>query len=283
MSRSTRAALSCSLIVLQCAIAMSLVGCRGLEAVNPSFPIKDQQAHKLLAEMRASPRLATRPVLVLGGYLDTPLMVERMAERYTEPLSPDAPVTAVSFFGLNTFDACRACVIEAVDRAFGASTSDPLDTIEVDVIGYSLGGLVARYAAIPIEGEKRLKIARLFTLAAPHRGAKITRWLSPTETSHEMRPGSALLSILDAELDRIEYEIIPYVLLSDEVVGEWHAAPPGQGPIWAGSLLLRGSHRQIMFDARVIADVCRRLRGEKPLATEPRAPLPRSPREAHIQ
>ncbi len=64
-------------------------------------------------------------------------------------------------------------VIDAVDQKF--PSSDPEVTTEVDVIGYSMGGLAARYAAMPATAvnlsKRRLQIGRLFTISSPHRGA----------------------------------------------------------------------------------------------------------------
>ena len=41
------------------------------------------------------------------------------------------------------------------------------------MLGLSMGGLVARHAALPREDGRRLNVARLFTIATPHRGARL--------------------------------------------------------------------------------------------------------------
>ena len=51
---------------------------------------------------------------------------------------------------------------------------DDSTTYEVDVIGQSMGGLIAVYAALddPTLG-KRVKIRRLYTICSPLQGAKL--------------------------------------------------------------------------------------------------------------
>ena len=85
-------------------------------------------------------------------------------------VATDANITGVSFLFDSDFDACRRRLVEQVDKAF--PTDDPYRTTEVDVIAVSMGGIVARYAALPAapgEHRRQLRIARLFTISSPHR------------------------------------------------------------------------------------------------------------------
>lgn len=63
----------------------------------------------------------------------------------------------------------------------------------VHLIGYSLGGLVARYAVQRLELDR--VVASVATVATPHRGSPLA-WLGPGPAVAQLRPGSALLSDL---------------------------------------------------------------------------------------
>ena len=241
-----------------------LTGC-GAGPVNPAFPVTSGEARTALRQMGSEPRRLERPVVVIGGYMDPNVSTTYLTSRIKALTGDDRVVgVVVGFYG--SFEECREKVIQAVDESF--PNSNPDETKEVDVIGASLGGLVARYAAATSLDERRprrLKIARLFSISSPHQGARMAGGLTLNEIQADMRPGSDFLKHVakcDAEA---QYEVYPYVCRGDWIVGEEHAAPPGVKPIWlTGSPWhLIDGHRGSWHDARIIADIGRRLRGEE--------------------
>ncbi len=272
--RRSRAFVSVSLLTLS---LIAVAGC-ATGIVNPSFPLSVSDAKCELDAMKNAPVELARPVVVAGGYLDPhlgPWWVSRVFRQYTG----DERFVDVSFFFCSTFDQCRTKLIAAVDAAY--PSDDPTWTTEVDVVGISMGGLVARDAAAPPENSaatsRRLRIRRLFTLSSPHRGA---RWASLPcflKLHRDMRIGSDLLVRLNEEARGTEYAIYPYVRLGDLIVGAENAAPPGSPPLWVSDRLLQPAHAAGVVDARIHADVARRLRGESPYTTLPAAAIPASP------
>lgn len=242
-----------------------LAGCAA-PPVNPQFAVTTGEARAALREMRKEPRRLERPVVIIGGYLDPDVSTSYLAARIRDVTGDDRVIGVVVGF-CASFDECREKVIKAVDKAF--PNADPDQTTEVDVIGESLGGLVARYAAAPsLDGRaprRRLNVARLFSISSPHRGARLAGVLALNEFHADMRPGSGFLKYLARCDESAAYEVYPYVCRGDWIVGEEHAAPPGMETIWlAGSPwhFLDG-HRGSLHDARIIADIGRRLRGEE--------------------
>jgi pimeloyl-ACP methyl ester carboxylesterase len=178
----------------------------------------------------------------------------------------------VSFFTCLDLAACRDRLLRAVDRAFPGE--DPTWTTEVDVIAQSMGGLVARYAALPPPEEtgRRLRIARLFTISTPHRGARLA-WLPTLHPLHRsMRPGSPVLQELQSACPQTRYELYPYVGYHDLVVGREHAAPEGRTAWWVDTGPPGLAHLGAMVDPRILADIARRLRGEEPFTRARPAP-----------
>jgi triacylglycerol esterase/lipase EstA (alpha/beta hydrolase family) len=64
----------------------------------------------------------------------------------------------------------------------------------VDLVGHSLGGLIARYYVQRLGGDARVRT--LVTLGTPHAGTRVIPLLTPLPIVRQMRPGSALLEEL---------------------------------------------------------------------------------------
>lgn len=254
-------------------LAMS-VGCVARQ--NPSFPVTTAEAKAALREMRRDPRPLDRPVVIAAGLLDAGMDVSEMAgvlRRVTVNGDRDKIMTA-TFMSLTTgsFDGCRDHLIEKIERTWGGTGTG--ETIEVDVIGFSMGGLVARHASRPrTDGGTRLVIRRLFTISTPHRGARMAGMPTFDDRTIDMRAGSDFLTALDDALPAADYTMCSYTRLGDLIVGPENAAPPGRDPWWVPTPPLSFSHLGAATDPRIMADIARRLRGELPLTTEPPAPL----------
>jgi pimeloyl-ACP methyl ester carboxylesterase len=152
-------------------------------------------------------------------------------------------------------------------------SDDPAWTTEVDVIGFSMGGLVARSCANSATGDRHLRIVRLFTVSTPHLGAVSAGGALFSSQGHDMKKGSKFLTYLNNEVE-IDYELIPYGRLCDTVVGVKNTAPPGYTPWWVSTPAFQDSHVQAIGDPRILADITLRLRGETPATISPPAPVP---------
>jgi hypothetical protein len=283
--------------------AILAAGCAARpKGVNSSFPLTAEAARADLARIARDRRPLDRPVVVLGGFADPGLggwVVGAELRRYVR----DERIVTVSFVFCDSFDACRRRVIDAVDRAF--PTDDPNQTVEVDVIGLSMGGLVGRYCAadfgtpvgemapsdstsspltpaLSLKGRgsnapRRLRVHTLFTASSPHLGAvRAERLPKVMRMQEDMTPGSEFLRRLEeAENRAAPREIVPYVRAGDDVVGAANAAPRGRVAWWVPNPPGEFAHVGAMTDPRILADVLRRLRGEKPWTNEPPAPLPK--------
>jgi hypothetical protein len=264
---------------LTAAFILSIAGCVADEPLNPSFPLRLEEAKVALEEMAAAPVELKRPVIVVGGYLDPGFATPRVRETVRRIGGGDR-VISVHFLFQGDFDGCRDHLLSSIEEAF--PSGDPNWTMEVDIIGGSMGGIVSRYAAMPLTEEeaaarpvrKRLRIARLFTTSTPHLGAKMADIPTLDPLAINMRCGSAFLARLDAELPHAAYQLIPYVRLGDMVVGPENAAPAGRTAWWVANQPLQFAHLACMRDQRFLADISRRLRGETPYTSEPPAALP---------
>ncbi|TVQ79334.1 MAG: hypothetical protein EA380_04690 [Phycisphaeraceae bacterium] len=254
------------------AVGVVPVGCSADRPINPSFSVTVTEAQGLLREMREERVEFERPVVVLSGWMDLGFGIswlQRELRRYT----PDRKaVLAPAYFSVSRWESKRARVIGAVERAY--PSDDDEWTVEVDVIGISMGGLVARYCALECaDGGKRLRIRNLYTIATPHRGASRASWPTTDARVRAMRRGSDFLAAIDEGYDG-SYEIYGYVRLGDVTVGPANSAPPGGRLWWVQNRPLEWSHADVHRDPRIVADLVLRLRGDQPLSEEPPAALP---------
>lgn len=260
---------------------LALASCIHLDHHNPAYPATKAEVRAAIDEMEAKPVGVQRPVIVLSGYRAPSLSATNMASRVRRVTGAgEDRVLPISYVFGNDIPTLADTVAQKVADEYG-STVDPLTgerwTVEVDVVAVSMGGLVARTAWAEPTGVGRdlgvrLNIRTLYTLATPHRGAKIARWIHVDDAAKQMIPGSDFLATL-AEASPgggDTYTIVPYTTLRDSWVGAKSAAPQGQEPIWVpGRLIL--SHVLVTLEDRILADLGRRLRGETPLG-EPSAP-----------
>jgi len=241
---------------------------------NPSFPVTSAQANRAIVQMRRAPMPLRRPLVVIGGFLDPNLSPPWYAHFFGE-LANGQKIIPVSVGYCTSFEQCRQRIIDAVDKA--VPSSDPIWTTQVDVVGASLGGLVARYAAAPSDDPaypRRLNIARLFSISSPHSGAKMALSIAPTNYIRQMRPGSQFLQTLAHFDASAGYELYPYVQLDDDIVGDRYAAPPGRNVYWLPNDVALPPHLSAMIDPRILADIALRLRGQAPFTLAPPSPLP---------
>lgn len=124
------------------------------------------------------------PVVLVHGYLGTAAVWGPLVRR----LHADG---FVSIFTLG-YDALSAGVpqlaVELADHV--ATIMRGVQRPGVHLVGYSLGGVVARYAVQRLELDRITRTVA--TIATPHRGSPLA-WLGPGPAAAQLRPGSALL------------------------------------------------------------------------------------------
>lgn len=254
---------------------LSLPSVKRIGPANAAFDVSTARIKQACGEMRASPKRLERPVVLLSGWRSSAPAVNVLARRLCELTSGRAE----DFYSVSyplVGDLERAVEIAALAVAARHPGRAAEETAEVDVVAISMGGLVARASAMepgPQGQRPRVKVRRLFTLATPHRGARLAVRFGVDKAARDMRPGSPWLARLDGALEKAAYELVCYARLGDVMVGSTNTAPPGRHPIWAPSAMML-SHLTIAGDSAIAADIARRLRGDAPLACE-NGPPPR--------
>jgi hypothetical protein len=242
---------------------------------NPDFRPPSAGFEAEWARMRANPRGLVRPLVLMSGWRAPRWAVAELARRLRGLAGADRAMVLPVSFALNwSFAGAVERAVRAVEARW--PSGDQRETTEVDVVAVSMGGIVARAAACRdrlglggSDGAKRLRMARLFTLATPHRGAPLAERMPVDATARDMRPGCEFLGRLEGESR--DYELVCYARLNDWWVGARNTSPPGVEPIWVDASSLLG-HVTVTTDRLIRTDLARRLRGEEPLGGASRPP-----------
>lgn len=250
-------------------------GCFRMPEQNGLLGTTHEQAVEGGRRMEKNPATLRRPVVVLNGYHGLSTLSARIAHKLAAMTSGDEQdFLAISFTFDSHFDDMAAAATEQINRRWPSEV--PGETIEVDVVGISMGGLVARWAAIspdqrsrtgptPIPNvppeSRRLRIARLFTMGTPHRGAVMADLFTPDAAARDMEQGSAFLNTLDEHLPTAGYELVCYAQMRDYLSGATRCAPAGHTPIWTSGKLFF-SHLSLADNPIFLTDIAKRLRGD---------------------
>lgn len=233
------------------------VGCAPL-AVNPAHPDSHEAASRALALMSAQPVAPTRPILVLGGYMDPGFAAGSLERALRASCGPSAEIVAVSFMDCTSMEQCR-------DRVL-ASTAPIVDAhpeATFDVVANSMGGIVARYAALSPDRrrecglpesrrDRSLRIHHLYTIGTPHRGALMAEGAFGSPLTRQLRQGSDLLRCLDTALPGCGYGMTCFARIGDSVVGVDRCAPDGVDLIWLDTPPLELAHVDAHRDPRIV-------------------------------
>ncbi len=239
--------------------------------VNPRFPVPADDASRLLAECARTPVAHTRPILVLGGYMDPGFASSSLERALSRACGDGTNILAVSFGDCTSMAQCRDRVLAATQAIRDA---DP--DCAFDVVANSMGGLIARYCALPPATVAQcgmpppvpagtLRIHHLYTICTPHAGARMAEGAFGSPMTQDMRPGSAFLSCLDSALARADYTLTCFAREGDSIVGADRSAPPGTEPILFDTPPLELSHVDAHRDPRILLAIVRSLRGDASL------------------
>jgi len=133
------------------------------------------------------------PVLLVHGIIDDARKMEPMA-RYLRSQGWDARTMSLRpSWGQKGLDELAGQVAD-----FVAANYPPHQPI--DLVGFSMGGLVCRYYLQRLGGLERVQ--RYVSISTPHRGS-VLAWLIENPGCRQMRPGSAFLRDLESDQGRL--------------------------------------------------------------------------------
>ena len=146
-------------------------------------------------------KIVRNPVLLIHGITDTTLVFRQMTEYLI------AQGWSVHSFNLTPNNGAMPLEKLAMQVAdYVTKTFDPKQPL--DLIGFSMGGIVSRYYIQRLGGIERVQ--RFISISAPNNGT-LTGYLSGRPGCAQMRPGSPLLRDLNQDwemLARLNFTVI---------------------------------------------------------------------------
>ena len=249
-----------------------LGGCTTLTGPSKDNPLPKSELRADLEQMRAEPVELERPVVVIDGWLNYggASIITRELKDLT---GSDEDLFFKYHYPLifSTLESNARKIVEIVEERW--PSDDPEWTTEIDAVGFSMGGLIARVAAeSPKNGKKprkRLKVNRMFTIAAPHKGTGWwLGWIPVDQMSWAVSLyGGGYRTWLDERLVEADYEIYCYGQGNDWVSGNNFEATGHREIKARGQFMF--SHTSSYGNYRHLADIAARLRGEDPIVPDP--------------
>jgi pimeloyl-ACP methyl ester carboxylesterase len=134
----------------------------------------------------------------------------------------------------------------------------------VDIVGHSLGGLVARYYIQRLGGDARVRT--LVTMGTPHAGTRAVPALAPHPLARQMRPGSPVLAELAAPAPGCRTRFAAFWSDLDEFMIPAESARLEHPDLSVENIQVRGiGHLALPVHGSVAAEVRRALSGPGPL------------------
>ncbi len=169
--------------------------------------------------------------MLVHGLWDTPGLFRRLEQRLDGRRDPLLRPHLEHGLGERPVLELAAELGQAVNAAFGPDQA-------LDLLGFSLGGVIARSWIQLLGGRRRTR--RFTSVGSPHQGSLLAlpwprRWLA---TVADLRPGSPLLQRLNRDANGLEgVDCTSFWCLSDQMVvpswtGVLPSGPRRQLPVW---------------------------------------------------
>jgi triacylglycerol lipase len=192
-------------------------------------------------------RTTRNPILLIHGITDTSYKMRKIA-RYLDDLGWQVhTIDLTPNNGDSKLEILAEQVADLVGRTFAPHQ-------HIDTIGFSMGGLVARYYIQRLGGIDRVQ--RFITLSSPHRGT-LAAYFSQRPGCLQMRPESKFLRDLNADvwvLKQLNFTSIwtPFDLI---------ILPPSSSQLGIGTEIMFpiAAHPLMVFDRRCLEAISEAL------------------------
>ncbi|AFY93825.1 esterase/lipase family protein [Chamaesiphon minutus] len=141
-----------------------------------------------------APTSDRNPVFLVHGLMDTSVKMRKIAS-YLRGLGWEVfDIDLHTNDGSTRLEILAQQLADEIDRTFGPDRP-------IDLLGFSMGGLVSRYYLQRLDGLRRVQ--RFITISSPHNGT-IAANFSRQSGCMQMRPNSTFMQDLSSDVDRLK-------------------------------------------------------------------------------
>jgi triacylglycerol lipase len=133
------------------------------------------------------------PILLVHGLMDTSHEMRKISSYLRDLGWQVVDIDLTTNTGDTRLEILAQQVADLVERTFAPHQ-------QIDLLGFSMGGLVTRYYVQRLGGIDRVE--RLITISTPHRGTIAANFSTRTGCL-QMRPNSAFMTNLNRDVDRL--------------------------------------------------------------------------------
>ncbi|MDJ0772784.1 MAG: alpha/beta hydrolase [Mastigocoleus sp. MO_167.B18] len=190
------------------------------------------------------------PVLLVHGIWDTGKVFRKMSSYLKQQGRDVYDVDLVPNNGDAALEQLAQQLANHIKSNFNSSRA-------LDLVGFSMGGIVSRYYIQRLGGIKRVQ--KFITISSPHYGTRIA-YLSQRPGAKQMRPGSRFLKDLNHDmsiLKQVDYTSI-WTPLDMMIV----PANSSKMPIGKQIVIPVLLHAWMLVDSRILAAVAEVLNGD---------------------
>jgi len=240
-SRGPNDTLASRVVGVILAVIMEWLASVWVIAVMPARAWRPRKSRRRLSEGRV-------PVALLPGMCENALTMSVLAAWLERSLGvPVRALRPVRYF--------TGVEVLALDyRKQLEAWMDELGAEQVDLVGHSLGGLLARH--LVERGGFAPRIRTVVTVATPHLGSALAA-LGPYRIMRQMRRGSAYLESLNSGPTSVEARIVGISSTHDNLVLPWNCALSPRGDNFI--IRYRG-HLALILSREVLRIIVRELR-----------------------
>jgi triacylglycerol lipase len=151
-------------------------------------------------QIQSRPDLAVRerrtrhPIVLVHGLKDTSYKMRHIAKYLRERGWEVFDIDLLPSNGDARLEILAGQLADLIDRTFAPQQ-------QIDLLGYSMGGIVSRYYLQRLGGLER--VGRFITISAPHKGT-IAAYFSQRTGCMQMRPDSKFMQDLNSDVDRLK-------------------------------------------------------------------------------
>ena len=157
-------------------------------------------------------RKKRRPIVLIHGLWNSSEIFKQVFKRLDEYKVEYFAPTLIHNFGMISIVELAKSLNNEINNQFGLER-------EIDIVGFSMGGIIGRYWIKKLEGYKRTK--RFISIGSPHNGTFTAQLVPdfPLKGISEMKINSRLINLLSLENELLEsIECISFFTIWDLMV-----------------------------------------------------------------
>ena len=166
-------------------------------------------------------KIKKRPIILIHGLWNNSEIFKQVFKKLDNHKVEYFAPTLSHKFGMVSIEKLAQSLDKEIINKFGIDT-------EIDIVGFSMGGIIGRYWIKKLKGFKRTK--RFISIGSPHKGTLTAQIIPryPFKGISEMKINSGLLKELSLENNRLDYiDCISFYTIWDLMVFPgWNAYLP---------------------------------------------------------